>query len=99
MLEIQTSSGHSLNSLLYQYRNGQLARISVSTENPPYYEGIVSRNAPEFRDLDGDGVQEMLVYSRYFPPRSQRQIEVYKFVSNSFVKTTSFKEALSETYY
>lgn len=99
VLELQVASGHSINTLIYKYQEGKLVRIPISTENAPYFTGIVSRNSPQFEDIDGDGILEMLVYSRYFPPRSQRQIEVYKFVSNSFVKTASFKEALSETYY
>lgn len=98
ILEIQTSSGHSLNSLLYQYRNGQFTRISVSTEKSPYYEGIVSRNAPEFRDLDGDRVQEMLVYYRLYPPKEKRIVEIYKFSGDIFQKYQEYEETTTIPY-
>ncbi|KKU03027.1 MAG: hypothetical protein UX99_C0008G0016 [Candidatus Amesbacteria bacterium GW2011_GWB1_47_26] len=98
ILEVQTVSGKSVNSLVYFYRQGSLRRIPVSTENSPYYEGVVSRNEPEFRDTDGDGIQEMLVYYRHFPPDFKRTVEIYKLNGETFKKIKEYEESTPEVY-
>lgn len=98
MLEVQTMSGKSVNSLVYFYRHGNLNRIPVSTENSLYYEGVVSRNEPEFKDTDGDGIQEMLVYYRHFPPDFKRTVEIYKLNEEVFQKIEEYEEPTPEIY-
>lgn len=98
-LEIQTMSGKSVNSLIYFYRHGNLKRISVSTENSSYYEGVVSRNEPEFKDVDGDGIQEMFVYYRHFPPDVKRTVEVYKLNGEVFQKIKEYEEPTPKMYF
>lgn len=98
VLEVQTISGKSVNSLVYFYRRGNLKRIPVSTENSPYYEGVVSRNEPEFKDTDGDGIQEMLVYYRHFPPDFRRTVEIYQLNGEVFQKIGEYEESTPEVY-
>lgn len=98
VLEFQLAGGHSINSLIYRYQNGELIRIPVSTEKLPYFMGIVARNIPEFIDLDNDGILEMLAYYRYFPPEKKRRVEVYKFNGTSFEKQKEYEEKTSEVY-
>lgn len=97
-LEIETESGHSLNSLIYKYLGGRLERIPVSTENPKGWKGIVSRNAPEFKDVNKDGLLEMLAYYRFFPPEKKRKVEVYKFTGVLFQKVREYEEKMPEVY-
>lgn len=97
-LEVQTMNGKSINSLVYFYRHGSLKRIPVSTENSPYYEGAVSRNEPEFKDMDGDGIQEMMVYYRHFPPDFRRTVVVYQLNEEEFQKIKEYEELTPEIY-
>lgn len=97
-LEIQVLSGKSTNTLIYRYRGGELVRIPVSTENSPYYEGVVSRNEPEFKDMDGDGIQEMMVYYRHFPPDFGRTTEVYQLNEEEFKKVKEYEESTPQIY-
>lgn len=97
-LEVETESGHSLNSLIYKYLRGRLERIPVSTENPKGWEGIVSRNTPEFKDVNKDGLLEMLAYYRFFPPEKRRKVEVYKFTGLLFQKVREYEEKMPEVY-
>jgi len=97
-LEIEIVAGQSLNSLVYRIINGQLHRIAVSTENPKNWEGIVSRNSPEFKDINKDGVLEMLAYYRFFPPEKRRKVEVYKFTGLQFRKVKEYEEDMPEVY-
>lgn len=92
LLEIQTSSGHSINSLVYRYHKGSLIRIPVSTEQEGFFEGVVSRNSPDFIDVDGDGVKEMIVYYREFPPDYRRTVEVYQWKKGRFEKVREYEE-------
>lgn len=98
VLELQLASGHSINSLLYRYKDGVLKRIPVSTEKAPYFMGIVARNTPEFKDTDGDGIMEMFVYYRYFPPEKRRKVELYKFNGVEFEKQKQYEESTPVIY-
>ncbi len=62
------------------------------------FEGIVSRNAPEFKDVDGDGRLEMLANYRFFPPEKRRKVEVYKFTGLLFQKVKEYEEKMPEVY-
>lgn len=98
ILELRTIAGHSLETTFYIYKKGRLIIVPVSTAKPPYFYGIVSRNAPELKDLDGDGVLELLAYYRHFPPEKERTVEVYKFSGHDFTKTQKYEESMSELY-
>lgn len=98
VLEIEIIEGKSINSLIYNSQNGKLIRIPVSTEKPPSFIGIVSRNSPEFKDIDDDGVLEMLVYYRLYPPEKKRTVEVYKFSGEIFKKYQEYEEPTTMSY-
>lgn len=98
LLEIRVSSGHSINSLVYRYHKGSLIRIPVSTEQEGFFEGVVSRNAPNFIDVDGDGVKEMIVYHREFPPDYRRIVEVYQLKEGTFEKLGEYEEETEELF-
>lgn len=98
ILEVEVLVGKSINSLIYRYENGKLIRVSVSTEKAPFFEGLVSRNPPEYKDVDNDGILEILVYYRYFPPQKKRTVEVYKFNGKQFKKQKEYEEETTEVY-
>lgn len=98
VLEVEVMTGKSVNSLIYRYQDGALKRIPVSTEKLPHYMGIVARNTPEFKDIDGDGIMEMFAYYRYFPPEKKRKVEVYKFNGVGFEKQKQYEESTPEIY-
>lgn len=98
ILEVEFFTGQSINTLVYQYTNDQLIGIPVSTEHVPAFSGIVSRNIPEFKDVDNDGTLEMLAYYRYFPPEAKRTVEVYKFKNGIFDKQQEYEETTPEIY-
>ena len=95
---IEVETGHSINSLIYKQRNDRLVRIPISTEILINFEGIVSRNTPEFKDIDRDGRLEMLAYYRFFPPEKRRKVEVYKFTGLLFQKVKEYEEKMTEIY-
>lgn len=99
-LVVEILSGKTINAIVYRYVDGVLERIPVSTEKPgPYgFVGTATRNSPEFKDLDGDGVLEMLVYYRFFPPEKRRRVEVYKFDGSRFDKIREYEEPTDEVY-
>lgn len=92
ILEIELIGGKSVNSLVYKSQNGKLIRIPVSTEKPPGFIGIVSRNLPEFKDMDNDGVLEMIAYYRLYPPEKKRTVEIYKLSGKIFMKYQEYEE-------
>ncbi len=90
--ELQLQSGQSINTLFYIYRKGKLVRVPVSTERPPSWHGISSRNSPEFKDIDNDGTQELLAYYNFLSDAT-RKVEVYKFNGKIFNKIQEYEEA------
>ena len=98
ILQVSTASGHSISTNFYYYERGELFIIPVSAAKPPSYYGIEARNRPELKDVDGDGVLEMLAYYRHFPPQKQRTVEAYKFNGKAFIKTQEYVEVMTEIY-
>lgn len=97
ILKLQLLTGQSLNTLFYTYQNGELNRVSVSTEKPPSWYGIVSRNDPELKDIDNDGVLELLAYYNFLYD-STRKVEVYRFTGSAFNKIKEYQEMMAEIY-
>lgn len=95
--ELQLQTGQSINTLFYIYRKGKLERVSVSTEKPSSWHGIVSRNSPELKDIDNNGTLELLAYYNFLYD-STRTVEVYKFNGKSFNKTQEYEEAIPDKY-
>ena len=91
ILELSTIEGHSINTTFYNYVGGRLSVVPVSTAKPPSFYGIVSRNAPEMKDVNGDGVLELLAYY-YFVADTKRTVEVYTFKHNMFQKDREYEE-------
>lgn len=81
--ELQLQTGQSLNALFYTYHDGEIERVSVSTENPPSWHGIISRNIPEFKDIDQDGNLELLAYYNFLNDPA-RAVEVYEYNGGFF---------------
>jgi len=98
VLEIAVTTGKSINSVIYKYEKSKLVRIPVSTEKAPSFEGVVSRNYPEFKDVDNDGVMELVVYYRHFPFEKERTVELYKFNDDIFQKYLEYEEVTEEVY-
>lgn len=98
VLEVRTASGHSINTTFYTYKKGGLSIVPVSTAKPPSFYGIVSRNIPELKDSDDDGVLKLFAYSRHFPPEKRRTVEVYTFNGQGFIKTQKYEEDMPDTY-
>lgn len=98
ILAVSTMSGHSLETTFFSLQNNQLSVIPVSTARLPAFFGIVSRNQPDFLDVNGDGVLELVTYYRHFPPEKQRTVEVYSFDGEAFIKTHDYEESLPELY-
>lgn len=93
VVEVRVLTGQSINMLAYAYQGGDLVRIPISTEKPPNYLGIVSRNYPEFKDIDEDGILELLAYY-HFLGDTKRTVEVYTFKHNMFQKSRDYEEAV-----
>lgn len=98
IFEMQLLSGKLINSLTYKYEKGKLIRIRVSTEKPGSYLGIISSGGTEFTDIDNDGVAEMFIYHRHYPPEKKRTVEVYKYSGVIFEKQTEYEEKTAEVY-
>lgn len=94
ILELQLLTGQSINTLFYTYEKGKLNRVSVSTENSPSWYGIVSRNPPELKDIDNDGVLDLLAYYNFLYDPT-RTVEVYKFKGHSFTKIKEYEEVIN----
>ncbi len=99
-LVVELIHGKLVNLTVYKYKDNSLERIPVSTEKPgPYgFYGTATRNSPEFKDLDGDGRLELLVYYSLASPQKRRQVEVYKFDGWRFDKIKDYEEETAETY-
>ena len=97
-IELNTG-GKLLTSLVYRYKDGSLTRIPVSTEKPGGYLGTVSSGGAEFKDIDNDGIKEMLVYNRYYPPEAKRTVAVYKFDGQTLNKYQEYEESTAYIYY
>lgn len=99
-LVVEIITGKTINTIVYKFVAGVLTRVPVSTEKPgPWgFYGVASRNSPEFKDLDGDGILEMLAYYRHFPPENSRTVEVYKFNGRSFELVRNYEEKMPEVY-
>lgn len=89
--ELQLQTGQSINALFYMYKKGKLERVPVSTEKPPSWHGIISRNLPEFKDVDGDGTLELLAYYNFFNEPT-RTVEVYTFTGSVLQKINEYEE-------
>lgn len=98
ILEMRTISGHTISTTFYAYKEGKLKIVPVSDAHPPTYYGIETRNRPDLKDIDGDGILELLVYYRHFPPEKKRTVTLYKFNGEAFIETKSYEEATSEVY-
>lgn len=92
--ELQLQTGQSLNALFYSYHDGELERVSVSTENPPSWHGIISRSIPEFEDINNDGELELLAYYNFLNDPT-RTVEVYEYSGGSFNLIQKYEEVLT----
>ena len=99
ILELEISAGGKLvNSLLYKYHEGFLVRVPIAIDSNSQLWDVWSSGGAEFKDLDDDGVLEMLVYHRNYPPKANRRVEAYRFEDNIFQKYKEYKEATEEIY-
>lgn len=98
-IEVELLSGKLTNSMIYKYQRDSLVRIPVSTERTPYFTGVVSSASPQYKDLDGDGVAEMLVFHRHYPPEKKRTVEVYRYTGVDFKKEKEYEESTLGIYY
>lgn len=100
ILELVISGGGKLiNSHLYKYQNGKLIRIPIITSSQNQIWDIWSSGGTEFKDLNKDGVMEMFVYHRHYPPEAKRTVDVYKFNGGIFKKYREYEEAMEEVYF
>lgn len=100
ILELEISTGGKLiNSYLYQYRDDKLIRIPVVTNSPSQTWDIWSSGGTEFVDTDSDGIKEMLVYHRHYPPEAKKTVEEYKFDEKIFQKVQEYEEITPSIYY
>ncbi len=78
-LEILLLSGKLINSQLYDYSSGQLKKIVALKE-------IWASADPEYKDINGDGVKEMLVYHKLGLLKEPRTVEVYNIINSRLQK-------------
>lgn len=98
-LVIEVETGHSIDTSVYKHSNKKLHRILISDGTvTAVWESVTARNTPEFKDVDNDGVLELLAYYRFFPPEKKRRVELYKFNGREFQKTNEFEEE-TESFY
>lgn len=86
-LEILLLSGKLINSQLYDYSSGQLKKIFALKE-------IWASADPEYKDIDGDGIKEMLVYHQLGLLEEPRIVEVYNITNGRLQKQTEFLEKI-----
>lgn len=95
VLEVQTNSGGKLiNSIILVYRNGELTRIPIFDGVKSLPQGIFSSGGVEFKDYDSDGILEMFVYHRHYPPEAERTVEIYEFTDQVFKKVQEYEESM-----
>lgn len=86
-LEILLLSGKLINSQLYDYSSGQLKKIFPLKE-------IWASADPEYKDINGDGTKEMLVYHQLGLLGEPRTIEVYNITNGRLQKQAEFIEKI-----
>ena len=96
--ELQLQTGQSLNTIFYRYENEKLERVSVSTEKSPSWHGVISRNIPEFKDIDNDGSLELLAYYNFLYD-STRTVEVYEYAGLAFNLVQKYEEKTPTEYF
>lgn len=100
ILKLQMSAGGKLvNTILYQYRSGRLIEIPITTESLEPTLNTWNSGGSEFKDLDKDGIKEMLMYQRHYPPEAKRTVETYKFNGKVFQKNGEYEEPMPNVYY
>lgn len=98
VLEIRVLTGQSIDTTFYKYLKGKLIHLLVSTTKSPSYYGIVSRDYPELKDIDGDGVFELLAYYSLFSPEGKRWVELYEYNGQGFDLVKEYEEDMPEMY-
>lgn len=99
VLEVQTNLGGKLiNSIILVYQNGELTRIPIFDGVKSLPRGIFSSGGIEFKDYDSDGILEMFVYHRHYPPEAKRTVEIYQFTNQVFKKVQEYEESTPNVY-
>lgn len=97
-LEIEITTGQLGNTTIYHYQNGRLKPIPTHTKKQESISGVTSYHIPRFKDIDSDGVLEMLSYHTAFPFDEIGWLEVYKFNGLQFMKIDEYEETTQNFY-
>jgi len=97
-LEVILLQGKLVNSNLFKDISGQLEKVLVFDSRGQKFLGIIASADPEYKDIDGDGIREMFVYHRHYPPAYKRAVEVYQFRNEAFWKWKEYEEDTQELF-
>lgn len=99
ILKLELSAGGKLvNTVLYQYKDSKITEIPITTASQESDPNTWSSGGSEFKDLDTDGIKEMLIYHGYYP-QPARTVGVYKFNGKHFIHSQEYDEPTPEAYY
>ncbi|MEK7611175.1 MAG: hypothetical protein AAB486_02235 [Patescibacteria group bacterium] len=97
-LVVGVVSGKLGNTTFYRYQNDQLIPVPTHTGKQEGLSGTTSYHFPRFKDIDSDGVLEMLSYHTAFPFDEIGGLEVYKFNGMKFMKIDEYEETTQDFY-
>lgn len=91
-LEILLLSGKLVNSQLFRFSGDQLDKVPVYDIDSQQPKEVWASADPEYKDVNNDGIKEMFIYHRHYPPDYSRSIEQYAFRGNAFIKQKEYIE-------
>jgi len=99
ILVIELKQGELDNFRIYRYTNGNLVRIATPDDESALYYGIMTRGEVNFKDLNEDGIKEMVIYSRLSPPEKKRNVDVYRISGLAAYKINAYQEEMPNFYW
>lgn len=98
-LEVSLLHGQLASFHGFKYVSKQLEEIPFFGADGKKLLGVWSSADPEYKDIDGDKVKEMLVYHPHYPPKETRTVEIYKYTGKIFQKEKEYEENTDGVYY
>lgn len=91
-LEVSLLQGQLASFHMFKYISRQLEEIPFFGADGKRLSGIWSSLDPEYKDINGDHIKEMLVYHPHYPLGEMQTVEVYRYTGQVFQKEGEYEE-------